>query len=85
MTNDHDTPRATPWPDDVDLVEVRLRIPREVVKALDALVARIPYDDADRELAAALALTWGLQAAHRAADDMDATRLALGSLTRGET
>ncbi len=85
MPNDHDAPRATPWPDDVDLVKVRLRIPRELLDALDALVERIPYDDADRELALVLALTFGLQAAHRAADDMDATRLALGSLTRGET
>ena len=79
----HDTKR-TPWPADVDLVEIRLRLPRELLDAIDALVPRIPYEDTDRELAAALALTFGLQAGHRAADDMDELRLALGSMTRGE-
>ena len=83
MPNDHDTKRA-PWPADVDLVELRLRLPRALLDSVDALVERIPYEDADRELATAIALTFGLQAAHRAADDMDAMRLALGSMTRGE-
>lgn len=82
MTN-HDTKR-TPWPADVDLVELRLRLPRPLLDAIDALVERIPYEDADRELATAIALAHGIMIAHRVADEMEAEKLALGSKTRGE-